>query len=115
MNDVGTFLHLGATLQAVALAVSLLLTLGQKQSAAARVWQDFVLIIGALGAIISLVFPATEILLRVSLSNLSHCLSDPECNRDIEFSLSWIGLSLLAAMLHLATYLYCRRRRIASN
>lgn len=58
--------------------------------------QVFLLFGGGLACLITLGFPAGEILWRIGLSNTSRCLSEEMCRSSWLFCAKWIAISLVA-------------------
>ena len=109
MNDVETFLRLGAGLQIASLVISVILW-PWRQTRFAQLGGLILLMSGATGAILGALFPSSELFVRVGISYLPQCLNIIDCRADVIFSANWIGLIALGFAAQVIVYRLCLRR-----
>jgi hypothetical protein len=107
MNDVGTFLYGGLSTQGL-LALAALILWFLRHRAWAPVFQAGLLVVGGLICLLTLLFPAVEILLRIGLSNAPDCLAAPDCRSNWLFNAKWIAASLAAIGIQFALFMQSR-------
>jgi hypothetical protein len=108
MNDVGIFLYGGLWAQGL-LALAALILWFFRRRGWTPVIQAGLLVVGGFVCLLTLLFPAAEILLRIGLSNASDCLADPDCRSNWLFNAKWIAASLAAIGIQFVLFMLTRR------
>ena len=108
MNHVGVFLYGGLWSQGL-LALSALVLWFFRRRALTPVIQAGLLVVGGFVCLLTLLFPAAEILLRIGLSNASDCLADPDCRSNWLFCAKWIAASLAAIGVQFVLFVLTRQ------
>jgi hypothetical protein len=108
MNDVGFFLYGGLSTQGL-LALAALVSWFFRRRAWAPTIQAGLLVVGGLVCLLTLLFPAAEILLRIGLSNSPGCLADPNCRSNWLFNARWIAASVAAIGIQIVLFVLTRQ------
>ena len=110
MEAVGIVFVFGTSVQVACVALSTMIWFIRRRIRPG-LWAPWPTGVGGLAGWISALFPASELLFRIGLSNLPTCVAQEACRDDVLFSAAWLFGALFLVGLQIWLY----RRAVSSG
>jgi len=108
VNDIGTILYGGFSVQGLSVAITIACWFWRRSSVAWIV-QAWLLVIGGAACLLTAMVPAGQLFWRIGLSHVARCLANSDCRSEWLFCAGLLAASLSAFALQIFVFALTQR------